>query len=220
MLADDRDLVVYEPNVFRDAGVLNQRLFTGIATITGTTLMCGEADFAALGVGPGSVVECEGLTLEVLARPTAVSLTVSRVRARPSDAAVPPGDAVVGFSVVTCRPQVGAAHERVVRGLGLVAEGFGPAELEPSGRPRLGESSITNPSALRRLVALGALEQVFLAVASLRGGDDPAQRRSEEYRRQWERERGAAVAWIDTDGDGVPNEARRVAPASGELARA
>lgn len=219
MLASDRDLVVYEPNLFRDAGLLNQRRIAGSATITGTTFVCAEADFAELGVGAGDVVEIDGATLEVLARLSATTLTVSRVRGRPGDAAIPPGDGSVTFALGTCRPQIGLSHERVVRGLGLVPTGFGAGETDVLGRPRAGEEAITNPGALRRLVALGALEMVYLAVASLRGGDDPAQRRSEEYRRQWERERAAAGAWIDTNGDGVPDELRRVSGGAGELAR-
>ncbi|MEX2218351.1 MAG: hypothetical protein WD749_06280, partial [Phycisphaerales bacterium] len=89
MFAQDRDLLVFEPELPRQVGWVGQRLVSGTGTIAGNdlTLTAQDVTFGAAGVGAGHVVLFDGTPYEVLARPSATVVTVSR---HPADAEAAP----------------------------------------------------------------------------------------------------------------------------------
>lgn len=203
MFASDRDLLVLEPNLFRDVGWVGQRLARGTGAIGGTTLTISGADVAldAARVGPGMVAVVNGVAYEVLARLSASALTISRPRLSAGDPAQPPTPvAGVEAMIVTFGPQIGLVHQQLLRMLGIE-----PADA--AARP--GEADITNAAALTRLEALGALHLVYAAASGAGGPDSAAAQRAAMYRARFADERERAAARIDTDGDGAPDATRR-----------
>ena len=205
MFAADRDLLVLEPNLFRDVSWLGQRLFTGTCTITGTTLTASGVDFAALGVDAGHVALVDGASLEVVARVNATTLTVSRPRAGLDDAAIAP---VAGtarpLTITTFAPQLGVVHRQVLAMLGLL-------DVASAAEPEaLTGAAITNPRELRMLETLGTLHLVFAALGGAAASTtSPESGRAEMYRTRFVAERGRTSARIDTDGDGLADATRR-----------
>lgn len=224
MFITDRDLLVLEPNLFRDVGWLGQRVLDSTCSIAGTTLTVpGAVDLAALGVTTGHVILVNGLPLEVLARPSSTTLTVSKVRADTADAAIAPGSAPGGTpaQVWTFRPQIALVHAQVLRLLGVEPAGGGFSGSAFDGQ--LVESQIIRGRSLWVLEALLALHQIYSAAAGLSGGagssagrspatstPSPLAERAEMYRRRAALERTRAVAYLDTNNDGVAEIARYV----------
>jgi hypothetical protein len=209
MFATDRDLLVLEPNLFRDVQWVGQRLVSGTGSISATTLTLASQDVGldAAGVAAGHIVVVDGAPYEVLARLSASAATISRVRDDPDGAALTPSP-VTGkpVQVVTFRPQIAIVHGQVMRMLGIE-----PGEPAEDGPP--GEESITNPAALRTLEALGALHLTYAAAAG--PGASGAWTsyewgRAQMYRERFAEERQRAAARIDLDGDGLPDATRRL----------
>jgi hypothetical protein len=208
MFITDRDLLMLEPNLFRDVGWLGQRLFDGAGGISGTTLTIspsGGVNLESAGVSAGHVVVVGGLPLEVLARTAATTATVSKLRADPDGAAIPPGNVSgVSAAVWTLRPQIAVAHEQILRLLGIE-----PGDTAPL-PGQLTEAQIVRPRSLWLLEALLTLNLVYASAAALSGGDSPMTMRAEMYRQRSAAERSRAVAYIDTNGDGTADVARYV----------
>lgn len=210
MFANDRDLLVFEPELFRDVGWVGQRLTLGQAGVSGTTLTATglTAGFDVLGVGVGSVALVDGVPLEVVERLSSTTLTVSRVRGSVSDAAIPPSSVTAGaLEVFTFGPQIRTVHRQTLRMVGL--EPLGEASAD-----ELDASAVTNPEDLRRVEALGALHLIF-AAASAPGSsaDGPGSSwaaRARMYRERYSAERGRVAALVDVDGDGRAEAARRL----------
>ena len=209
MFASDRDLLVLEPNLFRDVGWLGQRLVRGVCTVSGTTLTATGVDFVGAGVGAGFVALVDGAALEVVARLSATALTVSRPRGSASDAPIAP-TAGSGKQVIvgTFVPQIAVAHRQVLAMLGLTRVG---SVRDPGG---VSESAVTNGAELALLESLGALNLIFAAASAATGplagnGVSGELARSELYRRRFAAERGRVEARLDLDGDGVADAARR-----------
>lgn len=202
MFATDRDLLVLEPNLFRDVGWLGQRLVQGTGSVSGTTLTVAGVDLAALGVTAGHVVVVDGASLEVTARLSATTLTVSRVRAEADSAVVPPA-AGTGLAVVitTFRPQIALVHRQVLRMLGVAAVGEGSGG-------EISEAQIVNAEDLRLVEAAGALHIVLASAAALAGPQSALGQRAEAFKRMFAAERGRVSARIDVDGDGVADAQR------------
>lgn len=206
MFITDRDLLVLEPNLFRDVGWLGQRLCDGTATVSGTALTLTSSPSAGdAGVTAGHVVVIGGLALEVLARTGPTSLTISKLRADPGDPAITPGAiGVTSAQVWTLAPQIAVAHGQILRLLGI----------EPGASPALPgqatESQIVRPRSLWLLEALLTLNLVYASAAALSGADSPVAQRAEHYRQRAAAERARAVAYLDTNGDGQAEVARYV----------
>jgi len=89
----DRDLILLEPNLFRDVPMLSQqRLGITDAIITATTLTSATADFVTAQVDGGSVVLVGEVAHEVVARIDANTLTISLPRTALTDSPIPSGD--------------------------------------------------------------------------------------------------------------------------------
>src|SRR5256885_404394 len=92
MFASDRDLLAVEPNLFRDQGWVGPRLGSGRGSVSGTPLTRPAQDVTLQegGVGGGNVVGVDGAPYEVIARLTASTATISRLRDDPDGAALTP----------------------------------------------------------------------------------------------------------------------------------
>jgi len=213
MFATDRDLLVLEPGLLGHVAWVGQRLVFGIGSVTGTTLTMGSQDngLLAQGVGAGSIVSIGGVGYEVVAVTSESVAAVSRLRGSADGPAVALAD-LTGVEVAVCTfgPQIADAHRRVVRMLGLEPSGEAAAE-------ELDETAVVNPSALARLEALGALHVVYAGASAGQGPGSPAAVRAAMYLERFGTERGAVVAKLDTDGDGVADAARR--PGLSQLVR-
>ena len=210
MFATDRDLLILEPNLFRDAGVAGQRLVKGTCDISGTTLTLTAQDvnLAAANIGPGHVALVDGTPYEVLARLSSTTATISRIRPSSADPAQPPSP-VTGKTVEfwTFAPQIAVAHGLLLRMLGIDPE-------DPPAPNQVTEGSITNPASLSHIEALGAIYQAYAAAtltapAGPAGWSHPIWSRAQMFRERFESARQLAAARIDTDGDGIPDATRR-----------
>lgn len=211
MLADDRDLLVLEPNLFRDLVWIAQRVVSGTGSVTGTTLTMTAQDtgFDAAGVDAGAVVTVDGASYEVVQRVSASVLTVSRPRAAVTDPAIPPLPASARpVAVMTFRPQLALAQRRVLRLLGLEPGQSGVTPPGTGAGLALGEGALLNPEAARLATALDALHQIYAAAAAAGARDSFAAGRAEWYRARFEAERGRVRAQLDTDGDGTADTLR------------
>ena len=119
--ANDRDLLAFEPNLFRDVPFFSQqRLTASDAAVTGTTLASAAADFAALAISVGDIVLVDDQPLEVLSRQDAHTLSVSQLRASLLDDAIAPTPAAdAKLMIRTFTPQITIVHESLLRIIGL-----------------------------------------------------------------------------------------------------
>lgn len=183
--ATDRDLLVLEPNLFRDIGWVGQRLTRGAGSVSGTTLTIAapEVAFDAAGVGVGNVAVIAGVSYEVIARLSATQATLSRLRASTDDAVIPPTAAASVECVIhTFEPQLRMAHRQILRMAGVEADD------SPIAGDRT-ESQVYVEPELTRLECLGALSIIWAGAAGLLGSTAPGQQRAEWYRERFMRER-------------------------------
>lgn len=206
MFASDRDLVGLEPNLFRDGGPAAQRLVSGVCSISGTTLTLTsqDVDLEAAGVGAGYVALVDGTPYEVVARLSATTATISRLRASATDPVLPPtpgtGKAV---EVRTFRPQIALVHGQLLRMVGI----------DPSDpAAELTEDAILNPGALAEVEALGAVYLAYAFAAGVAVGWTASETwpRGQIYLQRFERARQLVVVQLDTDGDGLADAVRRL----------
>lgn len=197
----DRDLLMYEPTLFKDVPwVSQQRLSVSDGEVFGTSLTSAEADFDLAQVDTGSVVLLDKLPVEVIARVDAMTLTVSMPRARTSDAPIPPGDGSSKAIVVrTFSPQAELVCGSLLRMLGLDSD-------DPE-QP-LGADAVVSLSLMARLETLGTLERVFSSAAALTGDNDGLLFKAAEYRRRLLDAAARSPLQVDTTGDGLPDEKR------------
>lgn len=203
MFTKDRDLLVLEPNVFRDAGWVGQRLLAGNGSVSGTTLTLTTGNLNTAGVAPGHVLLYDAVPLEVINVVSATVATVSLMRALVSDAALPPP--VLGSRPVACwsfRPQISLVHTQILRMLGI--------DPNASAADLVSEASIVNPTSLALAETLGTLHLVYSAASALSAVDSALPARAQMYRQRFSEERQRAVARIDLDGDGNAEATRRL----------
>lgn len=196
--AQDRDLLVLEPALLRDAGWAGQRVLNTTGSFAASTLTLASGSFADAGIAAGSVLLIDALAIEVVTVQSPTTATVSLLRARRDGPPVPPPPAtnrpVRAYSFA---PQLELVHRQVLAMAGIDPDGLGP----------LGQPAITNPSALVRLEALGALHLIY-AGASAPGSGAALADRAAMYRERFAAERGRVAVLVDLDADGIA-EARR-----------
>ena len=193
--ARDRDLLVMEPGVFRDAPWSGQTLVEASdASLSGVALVSASSDFAAAGVGAGHGVIVGGASLEVVERVSETELVVSRLR-EGEESAMAPSLQGEGLALVVASfaAQIAAVHAGLLRSVGLAASESGV---------------VMNPEAFARAEALGALHMVFFASSAGAGAQSLAWRKAELYLERFVAERGRLCAEVDLNGDGVADALR------------
>jgi len=197
-----RDLLPFEPNLFRDVSWTGQRRIDGaLASTTGSTLTSALSDFNAAAVGAGFVAILDGATLEVLDRPSATTLTVSLLRDDPAGPALPPpAQTNATLTITSFLPQIAAVHDTLLRTLGIE-----PAD--PNASPAA--TDITNPAALTRLEAIGALHLIFTPAAATADNQSLLWTKAGLYRDRFAALRRRLAVGVDLDGDGLPDATRR-----------
>jgi len=201
----DRDLLILEPNLFRDVGWAGQRLVAGIGDVAGSTLTLTsyDVDLEDGAIDEGHVVTVGAVAYEVVARLSATTATISRLRVSDQDPVQAPAPVTGGpIEIHTFAPQIAMVHAQVLRLLGIE-----PDETDPDA---IGETDITNPAALKRVEALGTLHLVFASAAALSEPGSAPWARADMYRDRFAAERRRASARIDLDGDGVADATRRL----------
>lgn len=200
LLCTDTDLVRVEPNVFSEIQWLSQRLVKATGTVSGTTLTISSPDvnFDGAQLTAGMIVLVAGVAHEVVAKLSAATATISRVRPTSADAPLTPAP-VSGVEVIvaTMMPQAAAVSERIFRMFGL----------KPA--PGAGDATFVDAGEVTRLAALLTLAAAYSAAASISGDDSPAGKRAAKYRELAREERRIVTARIDTDGDGIADAVRR-----------
>lgn len=196
--ATDRDLLVHEPTLFSDVPFPGQeRVVVADGQLTGTSLSSAVADFS--NITPGMVALVGATPVEVIAVVNANTITVSRLRASKTDAAIAP-PAGTGLSIVvrTFEPQLSLAHGLLLRQIGVA-----PAD-ENAGYPRdfVTESMIVSRNELAHLTCLGALARIFAGAAAISGDSDMLWRKADVYQRRLRGESRGIRIGIDLDGDG------------------
>jgi hypothetical protein len=203
MFAHDRDLITLEPTLFTDVALQSQRLLVATGTIAGTTLTLTGADAALVGVTTGHVALVAGVPVEVLSRTSAAVLEVSRPRAAPDAAPIPPAPVTAAaVTIATFAPQLALVHAQLLRMAGLE-----PGAV-PAGAPD--ESRVTNPDALRLVESLGALHLIWSAASATTGNDSAAAQRARLYAQRFTTERARVLVALDLNHDGLPDAARRL----------
>ncbi len=202
MFAFDRDLLVLEPNLFRDVMFLSQRLLSTTGAIAGGVLTLASGDAEAAGIQAGHIVLHDQRPLEVVERLSSTTLSVSLMRASMDDPPIVPSDAAsAAVTITTFAPQIALVHAEILAMLGVgVSGGTGPVT----------EDHIVNPREMARAEALGALHLVYEAAAPLAGIGSAVWSRAAMYRVRFARERWRAAARLDLDGDGVADATRRL----------
>ncbi|MBX3388073.1 MAG: hypothetical protein KF691_01315 [Phycisphaeraceae bacterium] len=206
MLLTDADLLRLEPNLFSEIRWVSQQLIKASGTVSGTTLTISSFDvnFDGAQLAPGMVVLINEIPHEVVAKLSATTAQISRVRAAASDTVLVPAP-ITGATVIlhTFRPQIVIVTDRVFRSLGL-----DPAQpaTDSQGNP---SPIVTNPEALARYAALATLASIFSSASEIQSPDGPLARRAKRYEQLVSLERSSLVAEIDADGDFLPDATRR-----------
>jgi len=199
MFALDRDLLVFEPGLFRDVSWLGFKRISTIGALVGTTVTINTGSFVTKEIAPGHVLIFDGVPLEVVSVESATQATVSVLRSDLGSSAVPWFDASNrGVAVYDFGAQREMVHRQVLTMLGFDpdAEGFSDAV-------------VTNPGALVRLEALGTLHLIYASASAPGRGSAGFDQRAQMYKERFRAERERVVAAIDLDVDGIAETTRR-----------
>lgn len=201
--ATDRDLLAFEPNLFRDIAWTGQRRISADDGATsGSALTSASSNFTSARIKPGHVAMLDAIPLEVISIDSDTQLTVSLLRDDVDDPTLsPPALTDAPLVITTFGPQIASVHDQLLRALGI-------EPTNPNAQPSAAD--ITNPAALARLEVLGALHLIFTAAATLSTTDDILRTKAEMYRDRFIAQRNRLAVGVDLDGDGLPEATRRL----------
>jgi hypothetical protein len=158
---DDVDLMVWEPGIFGASSFGHQALVKNAAgTLAGTALSMEAGVLGAVVPGMVMMVEGSGLAqlLEVTAVADASHVTVSSLRGRADEGAVPGlVSGAVTVTVVSFRPQIAAIGDELLALIGVA-----------SGRGEAGET-VEEARGFRMACVFGVLAAVFRVLAAAEG---------------------------------------------------
>ena len=195
--SNDRDLLLYEPNVFIDVPLIaQQRLRVTTASLSENTLISAAGDFTAAGAGAGGVIIINRVCHEIISRIDAHTLTVSLPRNSLADAPIRSTITGSGLEAIlrTFAPQTTIVHQLLLRALGIDAN---------DATCKLTEDSIVSLGAMSRLEILGTLEMIYSQAWALTGDNTALMQRAELYRQRFLRALKASKIHIDANGDGL-----------------
>jgi len=200
-IATDRDLLVLEPNLFRDVKFSGQVLVSASdGSVSGTTLSSISSDFVAQQIAVGEIVLVEQVPVEIIDVLSLHALTVSRLRGDINGNPIPPGP---GFSlnieIVSFLPQISIVHQ-------LLLQAFGIDQQANLGEPQ--ESNIINTSEAVLVEALGSLHLIYSGASALVGEQGLLWNKAQMYRDRFREAREQLVLRFDLDGDGLADASR------------
>ncbi|MFN9992635.1 MAG: hypothetical protein ACK54H_04755 [Phycisphaerales bacterium] len=200
VFANDRDLLVFAPNVFRDASWLAARLYKGVAGFSGNFMTApSDVNLGTLGVASGGVVVTGATTYEISGAPIGNRIVVSRLRGSIKEPILPP-TAISGAEVTipTFRAQIASVESALMRWLGVT-------EISSA------SFKVMNPEALRDVAVLRTLLMVYGALGES-GAKNEFERERFAVLKHMERSAvRSCVVSIDTDNDGHADELRSLA---------
>jgi len=204
--ATDRDLLLLEPNLFRDIEFASQLLVSGTdGAVSGTSFTSVAANFVTAGVAPGHLVGLSDLFVEVVEVVSSTELTISLLRAHVGDAPVPPPPgASIPYVVRSFLPQLEMVHRQVMRAAGIEPDGAG----EPSDAATV--KDVLNGDEIALVESLGALESIFASATSMLADEPYLRLRAASYRDRFSSARQRARVRLDLDGDGVVDAVRHL----------
>lgn len=199
--SNDVDILKYEPVLFGELHLPGQVLAQGTGgVLSGTTFTASGADFITAQVVAGGVVylqSSDGVldsAFEVVSVDSATQLTVSVLRADSSDSAVPPPAASsVTYRVSTFAPQANEAGFQLTEYFGI-----GPGNPASD----IDSDDILDTSVLQRASVFMVVSSVYAMLAS-RTDDENFWKKSQHYRKLFEKARQRCRLSIDVGSDGV-----------------
>ena len=205
--SSDRDLLAFEPQLFNDVPfAAQQRLRVSDAVVDGNNVVSPTADFEAAAVEAGSVVLIDRVPHEVIARVNDGTLTVSLPRVNLIDPAIP-GQAQGEQELIvrTFALQAALVRDALLKLLGIAAHAD-----EAGDEQALTEDAVLSLSVMARLEAVGTLERVFSSAAAVTGDNRGLLAKATQYRKLFHQDLERATVLIDVNGDGLPEERRRL----------
>ncbi len=207
----DRDLLMFEPTLCRDAGWVATTLARGTGTLLLGDLSITGADPGSRGITAGQLVVVEAETYEITAVPgsgtAGGAITVSLPRPSETSPTISPADATGSAQVLTFARHINAAHEIILQQLGIAGL---------TGTDLLHESRITRTDNIKLVEACIAMELIFAAAAGTSGPASAARQQSEYYSRR--ASALAAIAAVEYTGGPVGTRIR-LTTASRQLLR-
>lgn len=199
--ATDRNMLVLEPNLFRDVKFSGQILVSASdGSVSGTTLTSISSNFTTQQITVGQIVLVEQVPVEVVAVLSSSSLTVSRLRADINGSAIPPGPGFnLNFEIVSFLPQITLIHQ-------LLLQAFGLNQGAILGEPQ--ESNLINTQEAGMVEALGTLHLIYAGASALIGEQGLLWNKAQMYRDRFRSAREQLVMQFDLDGDGLPDASR------------
>jgi len=200
VFANDRDLMVFAPNVFRDASWLAARLFKGVASFSGNFMTApADVNLGNLGVASGGVVVTVTTTYEISGAPIGNRVVVSRLRGSIKEPILPP-TAITGAEVTipTFRAQIAVVESTLMRWLGVT-------EISST------SFKVLNPDVLREVTVLRTLLMVYGALGESGATSEFERERFEVLKVFEQRAVQSCVVSIDTNNDGQADELRSLA---------
>jgi hypothetical protein len=203
MLINDIDILRIEPRAFIDCQSAATKLLSASdGALAGTALTSAGSNFVGTAIDNRHVVVINGEALEVDSRTSATALEVSRARAESADAKIPPAaGSGLAFSIVTFERRILEEEAWVLGALGI--DPAHPADPHD-------DLSIVDPAPVHRLIGLRVIASAYEVAASLAPADAALKAMAEMYRRRAREERHRTIAYIDRDGDGIPDTTRRI----------
>lgn len=208
MLATDHNLLALEPTLFNEIRWAAQTLLDnapGVLAPSGLSLTVTDIDLTSRAIRPGHVAILDGLSVEIIDVALPATLLISRPRASSADPPIPvlrKTLPIASITISTFAPQIGIVHEQLLRAIGIEPDA-------PDVPGAVTTDSITNPGALARVEALGALHLIFAAASAMVGEQSILAHKAAMYRERFAQDRRRLAVAIDLDGDGVAEAVRR-----------
>ena len=204
--SQDVDILKCEPALFGELHLPSQVRAGGTeATLSGTTLTAGGADFLAAGIKAGGVVYLRSAdgsldgAYEIVSVNSVTELTVSVVRAAETDPAVaPPAADNLSYRVSTFEPQAMEAAFQLT-------EYFGLRPGDPTSE--VGVEDLLDSEGLRRAAVLAVIARVY-GNWSQGPADQCFWHKSRHYQQLFEKARQRCHLTIDLGADGIADIAR------------
>jgi hypothetical protein len=204
--SSDMDILKHEPALFGELHFPWQvKAFGTGATLTGTQLTADGADFLTVGVTSGEVIYLKSLdrspdgAYEIVSVDTPTQLTVSVLRANPTDVPVPPPPGTeIEWRISTFASQATAVAEELT-----VYFGIRPGDPAAD----YGVEDIMDLGVLRQASTLAVISCIYTTWAN-NAPDDIFWIKSRHYKQEFEKARLRCRLSIDANADGVADLTR------------